>query len=180
MLIIIYICKKLIHTKEYCGKLVNEEFGVLGVIFLLSKFNEVLKGTYQELNGIKYTHVEKGQARGSMEVKPFHLNPNGTIHGAALVALADSVAMAGLIYTYDMVPAATTNLSISFLRAVKSGEVRAEAKILSQGRTVSAWQTDCYDEDNNLLATLQIQFALIKKSSAEWEKKFVEENSRKS
>lgn len=139
---------------------------------MLEQFNEILKGTYQELNGIKYTHVEKGKAIGSMEVKPHHLNPNGTIHGAALVALADSIAMAGLIYTYDLVPAATTNLSISFLKTVKTGEVRAEAKILSKGRTVSAWQVDCYDEDDNLLATMQANFALIKKGSTKWEQDF--------
>lgn len=139
---------------------------------MLEQFNEILKGTYQELNGIKYTHVEKGKAIGSMEVKPHHLNPNGTIHGAALVALADSIAMAGLIYTYDLVPAATTNLSISFLKTVKAGEVRAEAKILSKGRTVSAWQVDCYDEDDNLLATMQANFALIKKGSTKWEQDF--------
>ncbi len=137
---------------------------------MLTKFNAVLKGTYQELNGIRYTHVEKGKAIGSMEVESHHLNPNGTIHGAALVALADSVAMVGLIYTYDMVPAATTNLSVSFLRPVKSGEVRAEAQILSKGRNVSAWQVDCYDDRDTLLATIQIHFALIKKGSTKWER----------
>ncbi len=136
---------------------------------MLNQFNEILKGTYQELNGIRYAHLEKGKAIGIMEVQSHHLNPNGTLHGAALVALADSIAMAGLIYTYELNPAATTSLSISFIRTVKTGQVRAEANILSQGRTVSAWQVDCYDEKDNLLATVQANFCLLKKGSTKWE-----------
>lgn len=138
---------------------------------MLNQFNEILKGTYQELNGIKYSHLEKGKAIGWMDVKSHHLNPNGTIHGAALVALADSIAMAGLIYTYDLSPAATTSLSISFIKTVKTGRVRAEANILSQGKTVSAWQVDCYDEADNLLASVQANFCLLKKGSTRWENK---------
>ncbi|NLJ72505.1 MAG: PaaI family thioesterase [Syntrophomonadaceae bacterium] len=139
---------------------------------MIEQFNKVTAGYYQEFNGIKYTYVEKGKAEGTMEIMPHHLNPNGTIHGGALVALADSIAMAGMIYAYDFVPAATTNLSISFLRTAKSGEVKALAKILSKGRNVSAWQVDCYDEGSNLLSTMQVNFVLIKESSTEWEKKF--------
>lgn len=135
-------------------------------------FNEVIKGTYQEYNGIKNTYFAKGKAIGTMEVRPHHLNPNGTIHGGALMTLADCIAMAGLVYTYDFNPAATTSLSISFLKTVKSGEIRAEANILSQGKTASAWQVDCFDEDNNLLATVQVNFSLLKKGSTKWEKDY--------
>lgn len=136
---------------------------------MLPIFSKILEGTYQELNGINYSHVEKGKAIGWMEVKSHHLNPNGTIHGAALVALADSIAMAGLIYTYDFSPAATTSLSVSFIKTVKTGKVSAEAKMLSKGKNVSAWQVDCFDEDNNLLATMQVNFCLLKKDSTKWE-----------
>lgn len=143
--------------------------GMKGGLILLPMFSKILEGTYQELNGINYSHVEKGKAIGWMEVKSHHLNPNGTIHGAALVALADSIAMAGVIYTYDFSPAATTSLAISFIKTVNTGKVRAEAKILSKGRNVSAWQVDCFDEEDNLLATVQANFCLIKKGSTKWE-----------
>ncbi len=136
---------------------------------MLETFADVIKGTYQEYVGVKNTHLEKGKAVGIMEVKPHHLNPNGTLHGAALVALADSISMAGLIYTYDFHPATTTSLAISFLKTVKTGQVRAEANILSQGKTASAWQVDCFDDNENLLATVQVNFSLLKKGSTKWE-----------
>lgn len=129
----------------------------------------ILEGTYQDYNGINYSLVEKGKAEGWMEVKSHHLNPNGTLHGAALVALADSIAMAGVIYTYDLSPAATTSLSISFLKTVKAGKVRAEAKMLSKGKHVTAWQVDCFDQEDNLLATVQANFCLLKKGTTKWE-----------
>ncbi|HZK43274.1 MAG TPA: PaaI family thioesterase [Syntrophomonadaceae bacterium] len=138
---------------------------------MFETFNEILKGTYQELNGIRITHVEKGEAIGVIDIESHHLNPNGTLHGAVLVTLADSVAMTGVVYSYDIAPAATTSLSISFIKTVKTGQVRAEAKMLSQGRNVSAWQVDCYDEKNNLLATVQSNFSMLKKGSTEWEEK---------
>lgn len=136
---------------------------------MLDAFNKILEGSYQELNGIKYTKLDYGLAVGEMEIKGHHLNPNGTIHGGVLVTLADSVAMAGMIYTYEMNPATTTSLSISYLRTAKKGKVQAEAKILSKGKYVSAWQVECWDQEKNLLAVLQVSFCLLAKGSTQWE-----------
>ena len=137
---------------------------------MLEEFNRILQGTYQDYNGITYTHLEQGRAGGELIIGPKHLNPNGAVHGAVLVALADSVAMAGCVYTYELLPATTTSLAISYIRAVRSGKITAEATCLSRGRTVSAWQVECKDDEDRLLAVVQINFALIKPGSTVWEK----------
>lgn len=140
---------------------------------MLDTFNQVIAGTYQELNGIRYTELDYGRAVGEFTIDSCHLNPNGYLHGAALVALADSVAMAGLIYSYDFTPATTTSLSISFIRSAQKGIVRAEARILSQGKTASAWQVECFDYENNLLAVVQVNFCILKKGLMKWEKQLM-------
>ena len=40
--------------------------------------------------GIEFADHQRGLVRGRMEVKPFHLAPNGYLHAASVVALADT------------------------------------------------------------------------------------------
>ena len=35
--------------------------------------------------------------------------------------------------------------------------------MLSKGKHVTAWQVDCFDQEDNLLATVQANFCLLKK-----------------
>jgi 1,4-dihydroxy-2-naphthoyl-CoA hydrolase len=117
-------------------------------------------GTYIEYNGIRLTDIGKGRVRGKLEIKPELLNPNRVLHGGVLGTLADTVAIFGCIYVYEVASVTTVSLTLTYLKSVKSGEVTATARMLSQGKNISHWQVDITDDDDQLLAVASMSYSI--------------------
>jgi len=77
-------------------------------------------------NGMECIEVAPGRAVVKMEVRDYHLNSHGTVHGGALFTLAD--AAFALASNSHGIPAAAINAQISYLTAAKSGPLYAEAE----------------------------------------------------
>jgi uncharacterized protein (TIGR00369 family) len=120
----------------------------------------VTGGTYIEYNGIRLMEIEKGHVRGMLEIKPELLNPNRILHGGVLGTLADTVAIFGCIYVYEVASVTTVNLTMTYLKSVKSGAVTATARMLSQGKNISHWRVDMTDDDGRLLAVASVSYAI--------------------
>ena len=120
----------------------------------------VTGGTYIEYNGIRLTEIGKGYARGKLTIKPELLNPNKILHGGVLGTLADTVAIFGCIYIYEVASVSTVSLTLSYLRSAKSGSVIAAARMLSQGKRISHWQVDMTDDDDRQLASAFVSYAV--------------------
>ena len=74
-------------------------------------------------------------------------NPHGTLHGG-VIALALDTCMGALLRA-ALGPSVTIELKVNYLRPVKDGEVRCEARFLQSGKTVShveARMTDAEDK----------------------------------
>jgi len=52
------------------------------------------------------------------------------------------------------------NLTVSYLRAAKSGKISAVARMLSQGKSISQWQVDMSDEEGRLLAVSSVSYSI--------------------
>jgi len=103
--------------------------------------------------GIELLEVKSGTAKVRMEVKPFHINGVGLVHGGALFTLAD-FAFAAAANSHEEV-AVAINASISYLKGVKAGTLYAEAEEISNGRKISVYSIKIIDEHNQLIATFQ-------------------------
>ena len=88
-----------------------------------------------------------------MAVKPFHINGVGLVHGGALFTLAD-FAFAAAANSHEEV-AVGINASISYLKAVKSGTLYAEAEEISNSRKISVYSIKITDEHDELVAMFQ-------------------------
>jgi uncharacterized protein (TIGR00369 family) len=87
----------------------------------------------------------------------------GSLHGGALMALADTV---GATATILNLPAGARTTTIesktNFLAAGRSGTVRAEATPLHRGQRTMVWQTRVTDGTGRLLSlTIQTQMVLV-------------------
>lgn len=103
--------------------------------------------------GIELVEASKGRARAKMEIKEHHLNSLGTVHGAALFALADLVfAMAS--NSHGSI-AMAINVNISYLKAPKSGVLWAEGKELSLNPKLASYTINITDDNNDLIAIFQ-------------------------
>jgi 1,4-dihydroxy-2-naphthoyl-CoA hydrolase len=102
------------------------------------------------------------EVRGRLAWAPERCTTAGTMHGGALMGLADTL---GGLCAYLNLPAgagtATISSSTVFTRALRDGEVRAVTRPLHVGRTVITVQTDLSDEAGRRVAQVtQVQAVL--------------------
>ena len=112
-------------------------------------FNEHDK--YAKYSGMEITEVSEGKAKARMEIKEHHLNGVNTVQGGAIFTLAD-LAFAAAANSYGTV-AVAINVSISFVKAVSSGTLYAEAHETSRNPKLGTYEVTVTDYNDDLVAT---------------------------
>lgn len=107
------------------------------------------KGSLVELLGLDILEAGDGTARGRLAVEPRHLAPNGYLHAASVVALADTVCGYG---TYADLPDGsagftTAELKSNHMGTAREGALICEATAQHQGRTTQVWDARVFRED---------------------------------
>jgi len=105
------------------------------------------------LLGLVLTTLEPGRAVFTMEASAEHHNPLGTVHGGIYCDLAD--AAMGWAYAATLAEGenfTTVELKINFLRAVKQGQLTAEAKVVKAGSTLGYVECEVKDSQGRLVA----------------------------
>jgi len=108
---------------------------------------------YAELSNIELLSVEPGAARAKMTLHPHHLNGIGTVMGGAIFTLAD-FAFAAASNSHGTV-AVAINVSISFLKAAKTGALWAEAREISKSFKLGSYTVEVKDDQGELVALFQ-------------------------
>jgi acyl-CoA thioesterase len=103
--------------------------------------------------GIELLECSPGSAKAKMDVEEHHLNGVNIAHGAAIFALAD-LAFAVASNSHGNV-AVAINANISFLKAVSSGTLIAEAKELSRNPKLASYTVRITDSNDELIAIFQ-------------------------
>ncbi|MFN0147454.1 MAG: PaaI family thioesterase [Dehalococcoidia bacterium] len=98
--------------------------------------------------GLVVTEASYGAMAGRLEVQPHHWAPNGYLHAATVVALADTLAGYGCNMSLpDGATGFTTiELKSNFLGTVREGAISARARLVHGGRTTQVWDTEVTDE----------------------------------
>jgi len=104
-------------------------------------------------NGMEMVEVRPGYARTRMTIEPRHLNSVGSVQGGALFTLAD-LAFAGACNATGVL-ALGVNMSISCLKAIRSGTLEAEAVEVSRSRKISSVTVRVTDQSHELIALFQ-------------------------
>jgi uncharacterized protein (TIGR00369 family) len=106
------------------------------------------------LLGIQLDEVRPGLASMSLNVRDELRQNNSVVHGGAIAALIDSAAAFAVIpLLNDDETATTVDLTISYLRPLVSGTVRATARVLRGGSRIVVLSAEVLDEAGNLAAT---------------------------
>lgn len=101
--------------------------------------------------GIETVHVGAGTSEMSMRVQPFHINFNGTCHGGALFALADSAF--GFASNSHGVLSAGIDTHMTFQAGVSEGDVlTARATETSRSRKIAVYSVEVSRADDTLVA----------------------------
>lgn len=114
--------------------------------------------------GIEIIDATPERVTAKLLVRPDLCTTGGTLHGGAVMALADSLGAVGAFLSLPPGARGTTTLEskTNFLGAAKVGTtVTAEARPAHSGRTTSVWQTKITSEDGKAVALVtQTQLVL--------------------
>ncbi|HZX95814.1 MAG TPA: PaaI family thioesterase [Myxococcales bacterium] len=105
------------------------------------------------IGGVTAVSIEPGRAVFDLEAAARHHNPMGTLHGGILCDIAD--AAMGMAYAARLEEGesfTTLELKINFLKPVRNGRLRAEARVVKAGRTVGMVECDVVDAGGSLVA----------------------------
>ena len=97
---------------------------------------------------LQWIEVRSGFARGQLEIGKPHLAPNGYLHAATVIALADTACGYGCAASLpDGFAGFTTGeLKANFIGTALDGVISCEARLLHGGRTTQVWDAEVKSE----------------------------------
>ncbi|MDR3225057.1 MAG: PaaI family thioesterase [Clostridiales Family XIII bacterium] len=106
------------------------------------------RGFFPEAIGVEITGVEEGRIDARMVVRPDHLAPNGFLHAAVVIAIADTACGYGAIAHLPEGARGFTTLELktNHLGTVLDGVITCEATALHMGRSTQVWDAVVREE----------------------------------
>jgi uncharacterized protein (TIGR00369 family) len=106
------------------------------------------EGRLPGLMGVEATAIEEGRIAARLRILPHHLAPNGFLHAAAVISLADTACGYGALRS---LPAGgtgftTIELKANFLGTAREGAIACEARLVHGGGTTQVWDATVVDE----------------------------------
>jgi uncharacterized protein (TIGR00369 family) len=108
---------------------------------ILEKMKQAAQGTLTDHLGFELVAAGTGSVTAAFEVKPHHLAPNGYLHAASIIMLADSCCGFGCMMHLPEGAQSFTTIEIksNHLGTARDGRIECEAKPVHQGRTTQVW-----------------------------------------
>ncbi len=125
--------------------------------------NQRMVGSFTEKLGFKYTEASPDGLKATLAVREDLCTVPGTMHGGALMTMADALGAAGT--GLNLPPGAGTTTiesKTNFFAPVRTGTtITAECTPLHRGKSTMVWQTRFETEDGKLAALVtQTQIVL--------------------
>jgi uncharacterized protein (TIGR00369 family) len=110
----------------------------------------------------KLVKAERGRAVFRMPVLDLHKQIHRVVHGGVLAMLADTAGgFAAFLAAPSGARVVTIEMKINFLEPVEHGEIKADARVLRQGRTTSVVDCDVTDQDGRLVSKALMTFSIL-------------------
>ncbi len=129
----------------------------------IQAFVEAGRGRLPGLIGIEIDEIEEGHVCMHLPLRPELLAPNGYLHAATVVALADSACGYGCIASLPegATGFTTIELKTNFLATALEGTLRVESRRVHGGRTTQIWDATVSREDGKTLALFRCTQLLL-------------------
>jgi uncharacterized protein (TIGR00369 family) len=112
--------------------------------------------------GFQLVIAERGRAVFRMQVLELHKQIHRVVHGGVLASLADTAGgFAAFLAAPPGARVLTIELKINFLEGVEHGVIKADARVLRQGKTTSVVDCDVTDQDGRLVSKALMTFAIV-------------------
>ena len=124
---------------------------------ILTRLAASCKNTLMETLEIEYIDFGEDYLTAQMPVTPRVHQPDGVLHGGAMVALAESVGSAASFMFLDQQSTIRgIEISANHVKSKRDGMVYAKATVIHKGRTTQLWNIDVVDEDDKLISKVKL------------------------
>jgi 1,4-dihydroxy-2-naphthoyl-CoA hydrolase len=99
------------------------------------------KGTLSEMLGFEITGFDENGLTASMQIQAHHHAPNGYLHAASIITLADTACGFGCMLTLPEGANSFTTIELksNHLGTAREGKLEVIAKPVHSGRTTQVW-----------------------------------------
>ncbi len=117
---------------------------------IVTRLNERGAGSLPGLIGLKITSVEEATLKSRLELREELLAPNGYLHAATVVALADTSCGYGCFINLPEGAEGFTTIELksNFLGTAREGVIECEAQLAHGGRTTQVWDATVTDSES--------------------------------
>jgi uncharacterized protein (TIGR00369 family) len=114
----------------------------------IEELNARGQGFLPGLIGIEFISIEPGRLTSRLALRPELLAPNGYLHAATIIALADTTCGYGTIADFPSGAEnfTTIELKSNFLNTAREGGIACVATRVHSGRTTQVWDAQVTDE----------------------------------
>jgi uncharacterized protein (TIGR00369 family) len=107
----------------------------------VKQLHERQRGTLSELLGFDIISASPQEIKAGFDIKPHHLAPNGYLHAASIIMLADTSCGYGCMITLPEGANSFTTIELksNFLGTAREGKVDCIAIPIHLGRTTQVW-----------------------------------------
>ena len=129
----------------------------------LAKLNARLKGFLPGLIGLEIVEVEQGRLRSRLALRRELLAPNGFLHAASVVALADTTCGFGTIAHLpdDRASFTTIELKANFLGTAREGTITCTSTLVHGGRSTQVWDATVANDAGKTIALFRCTQMLL-------------------
>jgi uncharacterized protein (TIGR00369 family) len=122
-------------------------------------FIETLTDGWRKALDVRVVKATADECVLEVDVGPQHMQPLGIVHGGVYTGLVESAASIGAGVSAVMAGRTVVGLenTTSFVRAVRSGTLRATARPITRGRRTHVWQVDVEEVGAKLAATGRVR-----------------------
>lgn len=132
----------------------------------LPLLNNRSKHTLSDYLGIEFIEVGDDYLIARMVIQDHHKQPIGIMHGGVSCVLAESVGSSAANFCVDQDHYAVgLDINTNHLRAVREGELLAEAKPFHVGKTTQVWGIEIRTPAGQLISINRLTMAVLKRSS---------------
>lgn len=126
------------------------------------RLNEEVTGWVKAM-GVEFLAATADEVVAEWEVRPEHLQNYGVVHGGVHCGVVETLASVGAALYARGNGQGVVGLenSTSFLRAVRSGRLRAVATPITRGRRTQVWAVDISDGQGRTVATGRVRLLCL-------------------
>jgi uncharacterized protein (TIGR00369 family) len=120
----------------------------------LDQLNDAGAELFPGLVGVEVASVAEGVVQARLPLRNELMAPNGFLHAAAVVALADTACGYGCILSLPEggIGFTTIELKTNFVRSAQQGMLTCEARLVHGGRTTQLWDASVNAPDGRAMA----------------------------